>query len=214
MKVTSSRELALRWWRNLEYSEQSLTASCFGFANRNVSSLTGRNIEYLYSKMLQIKGGETFFEKSDMVFKIDNNMNSLSKAIAITSAAFVGKNDKGGQPYILHCLYVMDKVKHLGNEVMCAAVMHDLIEDTDCTFDELRQEGFTQEVITILELLTHRKETDYMDYIKAISVHPSATAIKLADLEHNSKITRLKGLRKKDFDRLEKYIKAYTYLKN
>lgn len=214
MKVTNSRELALIWWQHLGFSEKKSITNLFGFANRNENSLTGREIECLYNKALILKGGEDFLMKSYTVKKINKNMNSLSKAIAITSAAFVGGNDKGGQPYILHCLYVMDKVKHLGNEVMCAAVMHDLIEDTDCTFDELRQEGFTQEVITILELLTHRKETDYMDYIKAISVHPSATAIKLADLEHNSKITRLKGLRKKDFDRLEKYIKAYTYLKN
>lgn len=139
MKFTRSRKLALEWWNRLGEPERYLIANRLGFANRAVSSLTCREVECLYSKMLQIREVESLLAKSDTVLKIDKSMNSLSKAIAITSAAFVGKNDKGGQPYILHCLYVMDKVKHLGNEVMCAAVMHDLIEDTDCTFDELRQ---------------------------------------------------------------------------
>ena len=76
----------------------------------------------------------------------------------------------------------------------------------------MAEEGFSQEVIVILQLLTHRKETEYMEYIKALSVHPIAKEIKKRDLDHNSKITRMKGLRKKDFERLEKYHLAYTYL--
>jgi (p)ppGpp synthase/HD superfamily hydrolase len=139
----------------------------------------------------------------------------LGKAIAIASVAFENKVDKGGEPYILHCLVVMNKVRHLGHLAMICAVLHDLIEDCEkngYNFDVLRELGFSQEVITILELLTHRPETPYMDYIKALSVHPIATAIKKADLEHNSNITRIKGVRKKDFDRLEKYSLAYIYL--
>lgn len=139
----------------------------------------------------------------------------LAKAIKIASEAFEKKLDKGGQPYILHCLFVMNGVRHLGTLAMICAVLHDLIEDCEkngYTYDYLREQGFPQEVITILELLTHRDGTPYMDYIKALSVHAIATAIKKADLEHNSNITRLKGVRKKDFDRLEKYSLAYIYL--
>lgn len=77
---------------------------------------------------------------------------------------------------------------------------------------KLLKEGFSNEVIVILQLLTHRRDTLYQDYIKALSVHPIAKAIKLADLEHNTKVSRLKGLKKKDFDRLEKYCIAYQYL--
>jgi hypothetical protein len=69
-------------------------------------------------------------------------------------------------------------------------------------------------LVTMLHLLTHNKETPYDEYIKAISVHKIATEVKKADLEHNSNITRLKGLRKKDIDRLEKYSRAYVYLSN
>lgn len=137
----------------------------------------------------------------------------LGKAIALASKAFENKKDKGGKPYILHCLTVMNGVSHLGETAMIAAVMHDLIEDCpQYTFDILIKEGFEQEVIVILQLLTHRRETEYMDYIRALAVHPIAKAIKKCDLEHNSCITRIKGLREKDIARLHKYMIAYQYL--
>lgn len=141
----------------------------------------------------------------------------LSKAIKIAATAFEGKYDKGGVPYIMHCLYVMHKVKHLGELAMICAILHDVVEDCEdegYTFEFLRKEGFSEEVILILQLLYHRKETPYMDYIKALSVHPIAKEIKKADLEHNSKVSRLKGLRKKDLDRMEKYCIAFQYLSN
>lgn len=140
-------------------------------------------------------------------------MKLLAKAIAITSEAFKDTLDKGGQPYILHCLRVMNNTQ--GNEdVKCAAVLHDIVEDTDWTFEMLTKEGFSDKTIGILHLLTHQTETAYQEYIKAISVNKDATNIKLRDLEDNSNITRLKGLRKKDMDRLEKYHWAYVYLSN
>lgn len=138
----------------------------------------------------------------------------LAKAIAIASDTFKNSFDKGGEPYILHCLEVMNGVKHLGETAMICAVLHDLLEDRSdiWTPTRLAEEGFTSEIILILELLTHRKETPYMDYVKTLAVHNIAKAVKKADLQHNSCITRMKGLRKKDFDRLEKYMVAYTYL--
>ena len=92
--------------------------------------------------------------------------------------------------------------------------MHDLIEDTEYTFADLSKLGFSDKTIGLLHLLTHQKETPYDEYIKAISVSNEATEIKLRDLEDNSNITRLKGLGKKDFDRIEKYHRSYIYLKN
>ncbi len=141
----------------------------------------------------------------------------LTTAIKIASTAFEKDYDKGGVPYIMHLLYVMHKVKHLGETAMICGILHDLIEDKESlgyNYEYLRNQGFSEEVILILQLLTHREATPYMDYIKALSVHPIAKAIKLADLEHNSKVSRLKGLRKKDMDRLEKYCIAYQYLKD
>jgi (p)ppGpp synthase/HD superfamily hydrolase len=140
-------------------------------------------------------------------------MEKLALAISITAKAFEKTLDKGGKPYILHCLRVMNNVQ--GDEcVKCASVMHDLIEDTDWTFEQLTALGFSDKTIGLLHLLTHQKETSYDDYIKAISVNKEATEIKKRDLEDNCNITRIKGLRKKDFDRIEKYHRAYIYLSN
>jgi (p)ppGpp synthase/HD superfamily hydrolase len=139
-------------------------------------------------------------------------MNMLAKAIQIAATAHLNQTDKGGKPYILHPLWVMDRVRHLGEDYMIVAVLHDVIEDSDWTLVQLANEGFNTKVIGALSLLTHDKSQSYDDYIKAISTNPIAKAVKLRDLEHNTKITRLKGLRKKDFDRLEKYHRAYTYL--
>lgn len=141
----------------------------------------------------------------------------LSTAIRIAATAFENKFDKGGTPYIMHCLYVMHKVKHLGELAMACAVLHDVIEDcADEGYDEryLWDQGLPLSVIGIVSVLTHNPEVPYMDYIKVISADPIAKAIKMADLEHNTKVSRLKGLRKKDFDRLEKYSIAYQYLKD
>lgn len=138
--------------------------------------------------------------------------NMLSRAIEIAAIAHSNQLDKGGKPYILHPLWVMDRVRHLGETAMIIAILHDVVEDTEWTMEALIKEGFNQDVIFALQLLTHDKEQSYEDYIKAISLDSLAKAVKIRDLEHNTKITRLKGLRKKDFDRLEKYHKAYTYL--
>lgn len=140
-------------------------------------------------------------------------MNKLALAISITAKAFEEKLDKAGQPYILHCLRVMNATK--GDEdTKCASVMHDLVEDTYYTFEQLTKLGFSDRTIGLLHLVTHQKDTDYMEYIKAIAVSDEATEIKLADLRDNSDITRLKGLGKKDLDRIEKYHRAYLYLSN
>lgn len=142
---------------------------------------------------------------------------NLSKAIALASNCFIDITDKGGNPYILHCLYVMNKVSHLGETAMIAAVLHDIVEDCEhqgITFEYLTNAGYSNEVIDLLRLLTRKADTNYMTYIKAIAAHPIAAVIKIADLEHNCKITRLNGLHTRDFDRLQKYATAYDYLKS
>lgn len=142
-------------------------------------------------------------------------MATLGKAIAIASEAFKDKIDRGGKPYILHCLWVMNAVRHLGEVAMICAVLHDLVEDCEeegYTFAYLREQEFSEQVLVILTFLTHRKGVSYDDYIKALALNYLAKEIKKRDIEHNSKITRLKGLRKKDLDRLEKYHRAYVYL--
>ena len=141
-------------------------------------------------------------------------MSTLDRAISITAQAFEGKFDKGGQPYILHCLHVMNQMDENDHELRMIAVMHDLIEDCGYTEDDLLHMGFSMRVCRGVSLLTHLDKEPYMDYIRLLSMNKDTTLVKLADLRHNSDITRMKGLRKKDFDRLEKYHRAYIYLKN
>lgn len=138
----------------------------------------------------------------------------LGIAIAITSEAFKNKKDKGGNPYVLHCLRVMfDGSKD--EESMCIRVLHDLVEDTDWTIEKLRALNvFTERVLKGVESLTHDKDVPYDTYIHRIGLNEDKEVInaKLADLRDNSNITRLKGLTKSDFDRMEKYHRSFVYL--
>jgi len=107
----------------------------------------------------------------------------------------------------------MTGVEHLGHKVMSAAVMHDLIEDTEWSIGDLREEGFDEEVLELLEKVTHLSTDSYDEYLDKLAICSKARAIKMADLEHNSLIHRMKGLRDKDFERLAKYHRAYAFLK-
>lgn len=137
----------------------------------------------------------------------------LGKAIRIASESFENVKDKGGNPYILHCLRVMDNLHTNDEELKIIAVLHDIIEDSkDWSLDKLGTVGFSNRVIYTLNLLTHKKEVSYDDYIKALTFSEDARLVKLADLKDNSDITRLKGLRKKDLERIEKYHRSFIYL--
>lgn len=140
--------------------------------------------------------------------------NDLGVAISIAADAFEGKCDKGGNPYILHCLHVMYKMPEDDKELRVIAVLHDLIEDTKWTLKELEDFGFSNRVIWGIQALTHDPEVPYMEYIKLISFNEDATKVKMADLRHNADVMRMKGLRKKDHDRIEKYFTAYEYLRD
>lgn len=138
----------------------------------------------------------------------------LSKAIILTATRFEQVYNKGDRPYILHCLTVMNDVMmaNADDDVIIAALMHDLIEDTSCTRESLLEEGFSRKSVGLIELLSHEKDVSYFDYIEKISLSYDATLIKMADLRHNSDIRRVKGFRQKDFNRIEKYNRAYSYL--
>lgn len=134
----------------------------------------------------------------------------LARAISIAAVGFEKVKDKGGHPYILHCLRVMNQMDT--EEEKIVAILHDTVEDGVITIEELIKERFSQNVIYALILLTHEKGKPYDEYIKGIATYALATKVKLADLKDNSDITRLKGLTKKDFDRMEKYHRSYVYL--
>ena len=113
-----------------------------------------------------------------------------NKAMKIAYAAHHGQVDYNGIPYIFHPIHLAEQ---MDDEVSCcAALLHDVVEDTSVTMEELARE-FPAEVIDVLKLLTHDDSVDYFDYIRAIKANPIATKIKLADLAHNSDQSRCIG---------------------
>ena len=109
----------------------------------------------------------------------------------------------------------MNQMSQDDHELMTIAVLHDLVEDIDYySIGNLRALGFSERVLDAIRLLTHEEDVPYMDYITNLSHNRDARMVKMADLRHNSDILRMKGLRKKDFDRLQKYFTAYEYLKD
>lgn len=137
----------------------------------------------------------------------------LDKAIALAATKFVGVFDKGGRPYILHCLWVMDRVRHLGDIYMIVAVLHDIVEDTEVSLQALMKMGYSLEIVDAVDALTKNSDVSYATYIKGIKKNKIAREVKLRDLEHNSKITRLKGVTMRDVERMRKYNESYLYLK-
>lgn len=137
----------------------------------------------------------------------------LDLAISIAAKAFEGKFDKGGKPYILHCLHVMYAVERLGEQAMIVGVLHDLIEDTDWTEQMLIDAGFEPRTAKLVTMVTHQEGEDYLEeYVPRTSLNPITRAVKMADLEHNSTVIRQKGMRDKDIARIVKYHRAYYYL--
>ena len=135
----------------------------------------------------------------------------LVKAIQIAVSAHKEQVDKSGQPYILHLIRVMD-AGEIEQEKICG-VLHDLVEDTDWTFEKLENEGFSEEIISALKCVTKQENEAYDVFISRIKENPLAIKVKLNDLRDNMDITRLVHITKKDRERLNKYLKAYQELK-
>ena len=149
---------------------------------------------------------------------LPNFSGKLCVAIALAAEQFVGKYDKSGEPYILHCLAVMENVKKYDDvELQIAAVLHDIVEDTKITLYDLEHlYGFTKRVCKMISAVTFKKgctDEEYMAQILKICDSQDAIKIKMADLEHNSLILRLKGITEKDQARTKKYHTAYFILK-
>ena len=118
--------------------------------------------------------------------------------------------DKSGMPYVFHPFHLAEQMQT--EETTVAALLHDVVEDTPTTLEDLAEMGFDPAVLEALALLTHDDGTDYMDYVKAIKENPIAKAVKLADLAHNSDLSRLDEVDDKALARREKYQKAKNFL--
>ena len=132
------------------------------------------------------------------------------EAMKLCFKAHKNQVDKTNIPYVFHPFHLAEQMNDEYTTVI--ALLHDVIEDTDYTFEDLKEMGYPKEVIDALRLLTHEKEVPYMEYVSKIKENPLATSVKLADLRHNSDLTRLDVVDEKAIKRVEKYKKAIKLL--
>lgn len=137
-------------------------------------------------------------------------MSTIERAIEIAARAHAGQVDKAGAPYIFHPLRLMFAVKTL--EQKMAAILHDVVEDTDVTFDYLRAEGFSSEIINAIKALTKADGEARLDAAKRAAADPIAHIVKLADVTDNMDISRIVNPSKKDYDRLIEYAQVKELL--
>ena len=135
---------------------------------------------------------------------------NTKKALKLCFEAHKEQVDKSGLPYVFHPFHLAEQMT---DEITtAAALLHDVVEDTDYTLDDLTAMGFPKEVTDALELLTHDPDVPYMDYVRAIKANPVAKAVKLADLAHNSDSTRLDVIDEYARAREKKYSEARKIL--
>ena len=132
------------------------------------------------------------------------------KAYEIAKRAHLGQVDKAGEDYIKHPEKVASFVKT--DEEKAVAYLHDVIEDTELTLEDLCEYSFSNEVIEAVDIITKKRGEDYQSYLNSVKKNKLARAVKLADLRHNSDLTRLIKVTEKDIKRKEKYQKAIDFL--
>lgn len=134
----------------------------------------------------------------------------LIKAFRIAAKAHKGQKDKAGKAYIFHPLHVAAHTK--GRKAKTVALLHDVVEDSDITLDDLKKAGFNDEIVEAVAAITKIKGEAYGLYLKRVKSNKIARAVKLADLAHNSDLNRLKSITAKDEARKKRYTKAIEYL--
>ena len=137
-------------------------------------------------------------------------MNLLEQAIAIALEAHRGQVDKAAQPYILHPLRVMLKMNT--DKEMIVAVLHDVVEDSKISLEDLQSRGFFGEIIDAVKCCTKKHGMPYEEYIQQIGKNPLASRVKIADLQDNMNLARLPHPSQDDFDRVDKYREALAFL--
>ena len=145
------------------------------------------------------------------MLKKRTTMPSLEEAISLAAKSHQGQKDKAGAPYILHPLRLM--IRMATDTERIVAVLHDVIEDSSISLEELSHEGYPQEIIDALDHLTRRENELYDAFIARVKTNPLALKVKMADLEDNMDVKRLKNITDKDLERLTRYRKAWQSLK-
>ncbi len=133
-----------------------------------------------------------------------------NKAMKIAYEAHKDQYDKGGVPYIFHPYHLAEQLDE--EHEICVALLHDVVEDTELTLDDIKAAGFPEDVVEAVLLLTRTKDVDYMDYVRKIKTNAIAKKVKLLDLAHNSDPSRLVKGKPKSESLMEKYAKAKAIL--
>lgn len=144
--------------------------------------------------------------------KLSNVSKDVLKAYNLAKSAHEGQVDKGGKPYIEHPVAVASLV--FTDEEKIVALLHDVVEDTPITLNDLREQGFTAEVVTAVDCLTKRQDEILGDYLNRVKSNALATTVKIADLTHNSDIRRIPNPTEKDLARVTRYKKEIAYLQD
>jgi (p)ppGpp synthase/HD superfamily hydrolase len=139
-----------------------------------------------------------------------NELELLEKAIAIAVDAHRGQKDRYGAPYILHPLRVMARVARVPEKIV--AILHDVVEDTDWTFEDLKEEGFGSDSLEALRSVTKEEGEEYEHFVARSAANPVGRRVKLADLEDNMDVRRAPEVNDELKQRLEKYRRAWTVL--
>lgn len=134
----------------------------------------------------------------------------LEDAILLAAQAHRGQTDKSGQPYILHPLRMLARLRT--EDEMIVAMLHDVVEDTPHTLDDLRRAGYAEHILEAIDGLTRREGETYEDFIQRAKANPLALTVKLADLEDNMDIRRIADPQEGDFERLRRYRHAWREL--
>jgi hypothetical protein len=140
-------------------------------------------------------------------------MATIEKALQIAAQAHEGQKDKEGLAYILHPLRVMSRVE--GEESQIVAILHDVVEDTKVTLDDLRKAGFSEKILEAVQCVTHRKDDPYADYVVGCKNNPIARQVKLGDLADNCRLDRtiLRPHRlQRDLARIHRYFLSHRFL--
>ena len=123
-------------------------------------------------------------------------------ALKLCFEAHKDQIDKSGMPYVFHPFHLAEQMADENTTIV--ALLHDVIEDTEYTLDDLRKFGFAEDVLSAISLMTHSDDVPYMEYVMKIKTNPIAKAVKLADLKHNSDMSRLDRITQTDEERAKK----------
>ena len=138
--------------------------------------------------------------------------DNTKKAMKLCFKAHKDQVDKSGMPYVFHPFHVAEQMTDEATTIV--ALLHDVVEDTDYTLGDIAAEGFGKEILEAVALMTHEDDVPYLDYVAKLKDNPIARAVKLADLAHNSDLSRIGEIDEETKQRLEKYKKAKAILES